>query len=242
MQAYTIVNRPFAGKHAKIEDQCERFWKQPTAQADVNAYVAETVGYVYPDIPKWLKTSTPFTNWKGPVLAESKNALIIANHSSFSTAQYPGNPGRAGMSMIHILGIPKDNIFNGVALTGRGVSIVDEMMDLFMFSWDREPSFRREVVTAQKIAIEREYESSGDAEAYQEAMWQYHELEDYALSLNAEYFTFGFHLWPDHSVSHLHMHIIATPPKLRQYSTDLHDDKTVDAIDVRDYATARLSQ
>ncbi|KAI2633241.1 hypothetical protein GGS26DRAFT_590839 [Hypomontagnella submonticulosa] len=235
----SVVNRPFAGKSAKIREQYERFWNQPTAQPDVNAYLHKTSGYVYPDIPKWLKTSTPFTEWSGPVLSESKNALIIANHSSFSTAQYKGNEGRTGMSMIHILGIPKDGIFNGVALNRSNVYIIDEMIKLFKDSWTHKPMFRQQVIDAQEAAINRQKKESRDSEAYKTAMRQFHELKGKAWCLKTDDFTFGFHLWPDHSVSHLHMHIIAMPRELRQYSTGIHDDKTVDALDVREYIQNR---
>ncbi|KAI1766978.1 hypothetical protein GGR53DRAFT_175020 [Hypoxylon sp. FL1150] len=229
-----LENRPFAGKVDQIREQYTNFWSFETAAADVKAYQDKSRTHVYPGHPKWVKTATPFTAWKGNVLAESENALLVGNHASFDAGQYPGAPQKAGMSMVHILGIPKAGIYNGVSLDGSNVSIIDEMIDLFTRNWPK-PEFQEAVLQHQEARIEAQNEAEPNPEAYQDAMNHQLELEFAIDDLGADDFTFGFHLYPDHSVGHLHLHIIATPAEYRNYSTDAHDAKTKDAIEVRDF-------
>ncbi|KAI0143821.1 hypothetical protein GGR57DRAFT_341035 [Xylariaceae sp. FL1272] len=150
--------------------------------------------------------NTRFTNWTGPRFAESKNAVIIGNRSSFDVAQYQNDPGRAGMSIIHLLAIPKADIFNGVALDRSNVTIIDEMIALFEESW-----------------------------AYRTALKHYAELEGKAERLDIGDFIYGLHLYPDQSILHLHLHILAGTYDCRKYSTSRHDFKTKDAWEVRNY-------
>ncbi|KAI1770358.1 hypothetical protein F4818DRAFT_268239 [Hypoxylon cercidicola] len=227
-------NRPFAGKIDQIRSQYTDFWSHETALADVEAYHNKSKTHVYPDHAKWLKTTTPFTEWKGNVFAESQNARLVGNHASFDTVQYPGAPKKAGMSMVHILGIPKAGIYNAVALNGENVSIIDEMIELFKRSWP-QPDFREAVLRHQQARIEAQNKAEPNPEAYEAATNHLRELELMIDGLTIHDFTFGFHLYPDHSVGHLHMHIIATPQSYRQYSTDAHDLKTKDALEVRDF-------
>ncbi|KAI1453442.1 hypothetical protein F4805DRAFT_470099 [Annulohypoxylon moriforme] len=232
-----VVNRSFAGKSEEIAEQYERFHTRDVAKVDVAAYYNRTEGHVFLDEPKWIKAKTPFTGWEAKSFASSENALLIGNHSSFDKGQYPGNEGRAGMSMIHILGIPKANLFNGVSLDHSNVNIIDEMIACFQSNWE-SPEFRGAILKHQEQAIERAKDENNPA-TYLKAMVHYQELERNIDTLTVDDFTFGLHLWPDHSVGHLHMHIIATPYWCRQHSTFLHDDKTKDALEVRDYILSR---
>lgn len=234
-----VVNHSFSGKYEKIVEQYEAFHNKAEADVDVAAYLNRTEGHKFLDEPKWIKAKTPFTAWSGSVLAESKNGLIIGNHSSFDRVQYPDNEGKAGMSMIHILGIPKENLFNGVSLDRNNVEIIDEMIHCFQQNWEL-PEFRSKVLAHQKEAIERAKDlDEKNQKTYLKAKVHCQELERCIDELKVDDFTFGLHLWPDHSVGHLHMHIIATPYWCRQHSTFLHDDKTKDALEVRDYILSR---
>lgn len=227
-------NRPFAGKTDQIRIQHGEFWSYETAAADVEAYQNKSKTHTYPDRAKWIKTSTPFTEWKGNILAESENALLVGNHASFDTVQYPGAPQKAGMSMVHILGIPKAGIYNAVSLNGENVSIIDEMIDLFKRYWPL-PAFREAVLDHQEARIEAQNKAEPNPEAYKEAINHHMELGFMINDLTVDDFTFGFHLYPDHSVSHLHLHIVAYPDSYREYSTKAHDLKTKDALEVRDF-------
>ncbi|KAI1134114.1 hypothetical protein F5Y05DRAFT_422906 [Hypoxylon sp. FL0543] len=238
MAVYTR-SRPFAGKTQQIEDQYNQFWSHAAAAADVEAYLRGTPDHQYAaPHPKWLRASTPFTRWEGRELAESAHALLIGNRASFDAAQYPGRPEQAGMSMVHILAIPKAGLFNGVSLTPRTAGLLDEMMSFFRSCWAR-PRFRHEVLLHQRLAIERRDAERPDPDAYRTAMEHFRELQAVIDDLTPDDFTFGLHLWPDHSVGHLHLHILATPDRCRKYSTYAHDAKTKDAMEVRDFIRSR---
>ncbi|KAI0107660.1 hypothetical protein F4776DRAFT_421471 [Hypoxylon sp. NC0597] len=238
--ASNTVNRPFSGKLNRIEEQYGHFRSYKEAPVDIKAYLNNTPGHQYAKHDRWIKAKTPFTDWNGHYLAANSDVLLIGNQSSFDVAQYPGEEGKASMSMIHILAIPRARLFNGVSLGRDTVGIIEEMISLFKSSWDN-PEFRRKVVRHQRDAIERRNNNKPDPEAYKEAVEHFLKLEAMIYDLTVDDFTFGLHLWPDNSVPHLHLHILATPGELRQYSTFEHDAKTKDAIEVCDYIKSRLT-
>ncbi|KAI1374478.1 hypothetical protein F4677DRAFT_461498 [Hypoxylon crocopeplum] len=228
--------RPFLGKSFKIRNQYELFWSRPGAKEDVEAYLNKTENHVYQTVPKGVQPRTPFTEWKGANFGESENALIIGNHASFYAGQYKDAPEKAGMSMIHVLAIPKANIFNGVSLDKSNVFIINEMINLFKHSWE-EPGTRKAMIDHQLDALRRRNQEVPDTRVYGTAIKRFRELEAMANDIPIEDFTYGFHLFPDNSVGHLHMHIFAFRHKYRRYSTYAHDDKTIDALEVRSFVT-----
>ncbi|OTB12098.1 hypothetical protein K445DRAFT_15053 [Daldinia sp. EC12] len=245
---YSVENRLFRGKLERIEEQYKDFWSKPEAQKDIEAYLNQTKDHQYASHEKWIKSKTVFTdlNHSPAILAVGDNVRLIGNHNSFDVTQYEEDPGKAGMSMIHILGIPKKPLFNGVSLNHENVSVINQVIDLFKDSWEN-PGFRQRVLDHQKWAIENrtrvKLETEPDAapvlEAGEDAISHWEKLETRIHTLKFDDFTFGLHLWPDHSVGHLHVHIIATPAWCREYSTDKHDEKTKDALEVRDCILSR---
>ncbi|KAI2780378.1 hypothetical protein F4815DRAFT_470061 [Daldinia loculata] len=243
-----VTNRFFSGKSEKIGTQFVDFFRKPGALKDVEAYLNQTKDHCYGNHEKWIKEKTVFTGYTGgpALLAEGENVLIIGNHNSFDVTQYKEDPAKAGMSMIHILGIPKKGIFNGVSLNHNTVSVIDETIDLFKDKWET-PDFRQKVLDYQKLAItnrtsteslarlNEELDPRPALDAGDEAISHWKELEAGIRTLKFDDFTFGLHLWPDHSVGHLHLHIIATPDWCRKYSTFKHDEKTKDALEVCDF-------
>ncbi|KAI0168987.1 hypothetical protein GGR52DRAFT_592760 [Hypoxylon sp. FL1284] len=231
-------NRPFAGKTSEIAAQHAAFQAQPAAAADVAAYRRGDATHAYADLPSWVRASTPFTAWAGADLAESDNVLIVGNHASFAAAQYPGAPERAGMSAVHLLAIPKAGIYNGVSLERGDAGLIDEMMSLFRRSWP-DPAFRSAVLRHQADRVEAQGRASAEGLGGLEcrtALGRLNKLSNKIVhGLTVDDFAFGFHLYPDHSVAHLHMHIVATRKSLRRYSTYAHDAKTKDALEVRDF-------
>ncbi|KAI1493415.1 hypothetical protein F5X96DRAFT_666779 [Biscogniauxia mediterranea] len=239
----------FTGKQDLIRAQHAAFWSHPSARADVRAYRRASPTHVYrapspAPTSRWLAASTPFTRWGGDVLAASPSAQLICNRASFDAGQYAAGPGAgaAGMSMVHLLVIPRAGLYNGVSLrSGDGdindVAIIDEMVALFRAAWGRL-EVRRAVVEHQYAAIQRRQEAAPDDGAHAEALRHWRELRRLVLveeKLGVDDFAFGLHLWPDHSVGHLHMHVLAAPFEFRKYSTSEHDAKTKDAFEVRDY-------
>lgn len=144
------------------------------------------------------------------------------------------------MSFIHLLGVPKARLYNGVSLNRDSVKILDHMIEFFKASWQRNPEFRQKVLGHQRKEIKDLYgkieapKSAADKEGLRLALKHCAELSREADALGPDDFQFGLHLWPDHSISHLHMHIIAMTPEMRKYSTTEHDSKTKDALEVRD--------
>ena len=182
---------------------------------------------------------TEFTSPPSVRLAENKDCSIIGARASFDTAQYQDSPQTAAMSMIHLLALPKACFYNGVSLTRDNVFILESMIQLFQTSWPKA-AFREAVLEHQKLAVQQQYQSksnpnTADIQGYRLALQHHEELKGYISHLNADDFQFGLHLYPDHSVSHLHMHIIAMPRHMRKYSTTEHDVKTKDAFEVRDF-------
>ncbi|KAH8649165.1 hypothetical protein BX600DRAFT_474645 [Xylariales sp. PMI_506] len=177
-------------------------------------------------------------SWDKDVLHSNEQVELISNWASFDVLQYPDKPARAGMSMVHLLAIPKSLIVNGVYLTAKTAHIIDDMIHLFEEAWER-PDMRDQVLRHQKEAIDRRYEASrGEPfaeQAHTAALAHYRELERTIGGLGADSFHYGLHLRPDNSADYLHLHIIAAPYEFRRYSTTDHDKKTKDAKEVRDF-------
>ncbi|ROW01884.1 hypothetical protein VMCG_05577 [Cytospora schulzeri] len=88
-------------------------------------------------------------------IAEDRRFWLIGRRDSFDQVQYI-NPkgkecdGHAGMSMIHIMGIPRNDvringkptqepIYNGVSMHSKNVGILDHMKRKFQFWWEKDP-------------------------------------------------------------------------------------------------------
>ncbi|KAI1387999.1 uncharacterized protein F4822DRAFT_444472 [Hypoxylon trugodes] len=239
-----LQNRIFAGKLDQIERQYTNFWNVPCAAADIEAYEKRITGHQYGGLDKWIKATTPFTDWQlnpvneGKALAYNRHCLLIGNHSSFDVVQYPENPAQAGMSMIHILGIPRENLFNGVSLGFDNVCIIWRLICLFKVEW-RRPQFRQAVLEHQRRAIESRNNAAPDDARLEVAASHWRELQSMINLITEDDFAFGLHLWPDNSIGHLHLHIIATPEIFRRYSTLAHDEKTKDALEVVGHVLSR---
>lgn len=227
------LQRTLKGKREQIQQQHAEFWQQASAREDVDAYFYGVAEHAYPTRARWIAAETPFTHWKGPRFAESDRALLIGNRASFDIAQYDA-PAKAGMSAVHLLCIPKARIFNGVSLDPRTLPIIDHMAQLFYTAWAR-PETRRAILRHQRETIDRQNQAVPDTQAYVAAVQHWRELENMVDKLGPRDFQFGLHLWPDHSVGHLHLHVIAAPYACRKYSTSYHDLKTKDAFEVCDY-------
>ena len=229
----------FRGKEKQIEAQYAEFWQQPHAKKDVDAFRERTPNHQFASIQRGLQEDTVLTNPSPEsILAENDECRIVCNLASFDVAQYVNQPRTASMSFIHILGVPKACLYNGVSLNCDDVVILDRIIQLFEDSW-RKDEFRERVLKHQEQAIERRYNSiknrsNADEEGYDQALKHFEEPRK-LIPLNKGNFGFGLHLYPNHSISQLHVHIIATSKKMRQYSTTEYDAKTTDAGEVRDF-------
>lgn len=181
----------------------------------------------------------PRKEWEGTIFAQDDKAKIVGNYASFDVIQYRDRPQRAGMSMIHLLAVPTERIMNAVDLTAENVDIIDHMIQLFKDLWSR-PDARRDIIKHQLAQIKtRGKQQDCNPADTNLAIRHFKELEADAYRLKPDDFYFGLHLAPDASANDLHLHIIAAPPKFRQYSTSKHDQKTKDAFEVRDFIRSR---
>ncbi|KAI1387998.1 uncharacterized protein F4822DRAFT_444470 [Hypoxylon trugodes] len=231
----------FVGKRREIKKQIEIFWKYPSARSDVDAYYKNAENHQYTKPPgykglRWIEKKTPFTDWKDKILAHNDKVIIIRNEASPDIRQYTkGEEHKAGMSLIHVLIISKENLFNGVSLDSTNADIIPQGIDLFKTSWDNDPSFRQAVLDHQ-VEMIRKRDRNVDI-----AMGHFEKMKEKAQALRADDFTFGLHLSPDHSVPHFHIHAIATPKEFRKHSTKVHDKKTKDVLEVYHIAKNRTN-
>lgn len=231
----------FTGKHTEIEKQYAHFWSLPQAGADSLAYFQGKAPYTFTpeegrDPKTWVQQSPKFATPKAEeILADDQNAVIIRNSYSYYSGQYPDRPGCASMSMVHLLAISKARYFNGVSLNCDTVHIIDDMIALFKKNWE-EKEFRDKVIKNQRELVKNADPQGANEAATRAALALIDQLEEEIDNLSAEDdFLFGLHLYPHHSVSHLHLHIIAKGEKFRQFSCRDHDEKTKDALEVRNY-------
>ncbi|KAF7528238.1 hypothetical protein G7054_g10214 [Neopestalotiopsis clavispora] len=212
-----LVQRNFAGKSDQVAQQ-------------ITAYRQLSSDKQQHKVPK--------KKWEKNIIAQDSRVEIISNWASFDVLQYQDKPASAGMSMIHLLAIPREYIFNGVDLDEHTVDVIDDMISLFRSAW-QDPNVRLKILHSQLEAIDRRAKlTEGQQftkEAHEVALDHYTWLESKINDLDADDFCYGLHLYPDYSADYLHLHIIATPYEFRKYSTSKHDQKTKDAIEVRDF-------
>lgn len=163
---------------------------------------------------KTLPSQAPRKTWESAAFIEDNKAMIMGNYASFDVIQYRNRPQRAGMSMIHLLAIPKELIRNALDLTPENVDDIDHMIRLFRDLWSR-PDDRHAIIEHQHITIKRRGEQEDCDPADTElALRHFKELKADAYRLKPEDFYFGLHLAPDASANDLHLHIIAAPPQV----------------------------
>lgn len=224
----------FTGKRNQIQQQYDEFWKHKSARADVDAYLQGNEDHRYNknELPRWVEKNNCFTNPKNTILAMNDDCFIFGNRASFDVVQYPNSPKTAGMSFIHLLAVSRDRIYNGVSLNRQNVYVLKNMINLFEKSW-MNGDFREAVVEHQRLSIKQDSpKTTEDEERYEIARRHFKQLERSVDTLKVKDFQYGLHLYPDHSVSHLHLHIVAMRDDMRKYSTTEHDLKTKDAHEV----------
>jgi hypothetical protein len=147
--------------------------------------------------------------WEKNIIVEDANIQIIGNWAFFDILQYQDNPARAGMSMVHLLAVPREAIINGVYLTVDTVHVIDQMIELFKGAWV-DPNTRLKVLQHQHVAISRRAEAMKEEpfadQALKAALTHHEWLESVIYKLNIEDFHYGLHLRPDHSADYLHLH------------------------------------
>ncbi|CAA7264688.1 unnamed protein product [Cyclocybe aegerita] len=201
----------------------------------------------------WRKSDTFFTgfakNYPDQVLSESEDSFIIGNAASHDTRQYLAKWDRdskdrtssAGMSYVHLLAIPKKRVYNAVSL--EDPAIIEEMIAHFWQFWE-SPESRSKISWWLKEAVERRAASVMDTLKSQTSTNEFQSvmkdvlvstekfarrLRELRASKDDRSFVFGFHPAPEASIGHLHMHIVLAAAEFREFSTRVHDWKTIPA-------------
>ena len=234
-----LVESPY--KQTYFEHKRLAFWRKPDIIDDVVAYSTNDTQHAYGPIKfgKFDKPlDNPFWGYQNKVDKETgvkdalnirrgdteKDVLIIGNRNSWHTGQYntAEDKRKASMSFIHLMAIPTQRVFNSVSLPDA--TLITKMKQEFITSW---PEIKTDAIEMQRIAMERAAVAGGNDKVPEQIQLDYEAMVKLAEELTVNDFVFGFHIAPDCSVPHLHMHIIAVKPGLRQFSTHEHDRKTV---------------
>jgi diadenosine tetraphosphate (Ap4A) HIT family hydrolase len=147
--------------------------------------------------------------------------MIVLNGSDPYTAVYPPHEeGRAGMSFVHLLVLPKRHIYNAVSLQSTDIPLLHEMAE-GVRTFVADQANRTAIATRIKAQIGRNamFKGNPELEELLEA-----DIEKYVADGDApSNVEFYFHVHPNHSVGYLHMHAIAG--NMRSNSTMSHDNK-----------------
>lgn len=145
-----------------------------------------------------------------PNLYEDENIVIYLN----SALPYPDNEGRAAMSWVHLLTVPKKRIYNVKTLLHVDIALLEYMQkttrDVFSTSKYREKLF--------VMLLEQHVRSGAVNDQFIHAM-------ESLRNAKKENLSFWFHEHPYHSVGHLHMHVILDTTLTHAF--DIHGSKNV---------------
>lgn len=166
-------------------------------------------------------------------LFENDDFMIILNGADPYEALYPGEEGRAGMSFMHLLVLPKwRHIYNAVSLVTNDIRKL-KAMGVGAANFVADPENRK--IIAQRIETQMKRNKAfkpAMEEKLQADIEEFTSLNHAYINMAAQTERFGdkypglafyLHVHPNHSVGYLHLHVIATG--MRRNSTDTHDNK-----------------
>ncbi|KAL8964772.1 MAG: hypothetical protein Q9197_006809, partial [Variospora fuerteventurae] len=175
------------------------------------------------------------------ILSETTHSYIIGNVASYDGRQYPAavaGKRPEGQSFAHTLVIPKARVYNVVdpAATADDCALLREMHAHFTAFWSAPSGDGREKMLARaKRGVEdqdKKLLAAGTSnlayESVRADVFAYFETTASAFKkLDIRDFVCAFHVFPDNSIGHLHMHVFPHPDRFRVHSTREYDWKTV---------------
>ncbi|KAI4129775.1 MAG: hypothetical protein LQ338_002085 [Usnochroma carphineum] len=190
------------------------------------------------------KTDTFFSEYEKHnhpdlILSESNHSYIIGNLASYDSRQYPEAPAGKrpeGQGFAHSLVIPKARVYNVVdpAATANGCALLREMQAHFISFWQQHGGKAKLLARAKRAVDDQDAKllSHGSRPVYETVRDDvFHHYEstklDFSNLVAPGDFLFGFHVFPDNSIGHLHMHVFPHADGFRAFSTREHDYKTV---------------
>ncbi|KAL9591339.1 MAG: hypothetical protein Q9179_007823, partial [Wetmoreana sp. 5 TL-2023] len=176
------------------------------------------------------------------ILSESTHSYIIGNVASYDGRQYPLVPPNSnrpeGQGFCHSLVIAKTRIYNIVDpdATANGCFLLEEMRAHFTNFWRHDDGASKIFARAKQVVDDRDEilrsGNGGSSPDYDDSVSRdvslyFEDMKKKFVELEAKDLLMGFHVFPDNSIGHLHMHVFPHGESFRQYSTKMHDWKTV---------------
>ncbi|KAI4241528.1 MAG: hypothetical protein L6R40_004507 [Gallowayella cf. fulva] len=226
-------------------------WKQADHDFDyqllgIRYYVAERLSSVYgkPFSKAFQRLHSEYAlhNPSSLILSSTPHSYIIGNMASYDSRQYPLAPTEKrpeGQGFAHTLVIPRARVYNVVDpdATKNACFLLKEMHAHFLNFWSLPHNAGKTALLARarKALLDQDAKllSSAPHAAYTDpirtaifAAFEQKSVEYLHLDADRD-FVFGFHVFPENSIGHLHMHVFPSKEGLREWSTRDYDYKTV---------------
>lgn len=179
--------------------------------------------YAHPQAPVF----THMLDNRFPVLYQVPDFAVYLNSGLPYLDAYPGNEGRAAMSFVHLLVVPRERIYNVKTLRKTDEGLLRDMyhttLDLFT---------RPQFIDTLELALLKQnlLDVSGDVLTYENReafVRSMHLLKK--VDPEAE-LSMWFHEHPNHSVGHLHMHVLLDTALTDAFK--IHEKKNIPYDDV----------
>lgn len=175
------------------------------------------------------------------ILSESEHSYIIGNLASYDGRQYPEAPSGKrpeGQGFAHSLVIPKARVYNIVDpdATANNCFLLHEMRAHFISFWQHSNGQAKILARAKRAVDDQDTKlmnsptgSSPVYETVRDDVFAHYESTspDFSTLDPRRDFLMGFHVFPDNSIGHLHMHVFPHREAFRAFSTKEYDWKTV---------------
>ncbi|KAL8719674.1 MAG: hypothetical protein Q9225_003349 [Loekoesia sp. 1 TL-2023] len=226
-------------------------WKKQDNEFDYELLNGNQKSFVPPgligkktyDGTTWAKSDTFFSEYDkhNPpdlILSKSDHSYIIGNLASYDGRQYPEAPtGKRpeGQGFCHTLVIPKARVYNVVDpdATANNCFLLKELKTHFTTFWST--GGQAKILARAKRAMDDQDQKLLDngsispvyEEVREDVFDKFEAAKPTFSNLEPDDFLYGFHVFPENSIGHLHMHVFPHRDSLREFSTKEYDYKTV---------------
>lgn len=142
-----------------------------------------------------------------PHVAQDESFILYLNDALPFPEMYPDHSERAGMSFVHLLAVPKERIYNAIALKRKDGPLLFHMKNQ-VIEWMNSRTFRSKLANMMTIKYIPRLATKHMCKSFVE------KLEYFLEHTSGKDLDFYFHVDPNHSVGHLHMHCLVMDKKL----------------------------
>jgi hypothetical protein len=142
-----------------------------------------------------------------PHVAHTEMFVLYLNDALPFVEMYPHHEDRAGMSFVHLLAVPKERIYNAVSLRRTDTPLLFHMKNQ-VIEWMNSYNFRSKLANMLTIKYIPRLPTKNLCKVFVE------KLEHFIEHTSGKDLDFYFHVDPNHSVGHLHMHCLMMDKKL----------------------------